>query len=353
MQFLKKHPRYALAFAVVSVALAILLFDFVFIVNEGGDASMYVDVLENVKLNGVEQTVSIRSEKKDAPLLLYLHGGPGDTALPLVLKYNKSLEQDFTVVVWEQRGAGKSYYKFAKNEELTIDTFVEDTHALVTYLLERFSQEKLYVVGHSWGSVIGLRFIQQYPQLVHTYIGCGQVVNMQKSSQMAYDYALRENIAAKNKKTVDRLNAITPTYQSEGWLDDLLFVTKQVVKHKGSLYGKTSYNSFVWDFITSDKYNLKDLLNREKGSLQSIQRLWQELMTVNFEDVKSFDVPVIFIEGRFDEHVSSKLAEAYWGTIETKKEFYWFEQSCHFPQWSEAEKFNGTLRALVKDSLAE
>lgn len=170
---------------------------------------------------------------------------------------------------------------------------------------------------------------------------------MKKSSQMAYDFALTKNITVKNQKNVARLKAITPTYENDAWLDDLLFVTKQVVKHKSSLYGKTNYNGFVWDFITSDKYSLKDLLNREKGSLQSIQRLWQELMTVNFEDVKSFDVPVIFIEGRFDEHVSSKLAEDYWSTIETEKEFYWFEQSCHFPQWSEAEKFSGILLDLL------
>lgn len=172
---------------------------------------------------------------------------------------------------------------------------------------------------------------------------------MQKSSQLAYDFALAKNITAKNQKNVDRLKAITPTYESDAWLDELLFVTKQVVKHKGSLYGKANYNSFVLDFIASDKYSFKDLLNREKGSLQSIQRLWTELMTVNFEDIKNYDVPVIFIEGRFDEHVSSKLAEDYWSTIETEKEFYWFEQSCHFPQWSEAEKFSGIIRSLKEE----
>lgn len=334
------------AVLVPTIFMYMLLSCLTFPAQKGGGAPMFIDVMENIEINDVMQCVSICAEKKDAPLLLYLHGGPGDAALPLVLKYNKALEKDFTVVVWEQRGAGKSYYKFAQDEELTIDTFVGDTHELVTHLLEKFSQEKLYLVGHSWGSVIGLKFIQQYPQLIHTYVGCGQVVNMQKSSQMAYDFALTKNIAAGNQKNVDRLNAISPTYENDAWFDDLLFVTKQVVKHKGSLYGKANYNSFVWDFITSDKYSLKDLLNREKGSLQSIQHLWQELMTVNFEDIKSFGVPVIFIEGRFDEHVSSKLAGAYWGTIETEKEFHWFEKSCHFPQWSEAEKFSGIIRGI-------
>lgn len=232
---------------------------------------MYLDEIANIKINGTMQYISIRAEKKDTPLMLYLHGGPGDAALPLVLKYNKALEMDFTVVVWEQRGAGKSYYKFTEADDLTIDTFVQDTFVLVTHLLEKFSEEKLYLIGHSWGSVIGLKFIQQYPQLVHTYIGCGQVVNMQKSSQMAYNFALSKNLTTNHQKVVNRLKTIVPTYVNDAWLTDLLFVTKQVVKHRGSLYGKTNYNNFVWDFIASNRYNLKDLINREKGSLQSIQ----------------------------------------------------------------------------------
>ena len=102
----------------------------------------------------------IRSEQERAPLLLYLHGGPGDTALPLVLKYNRELERSFTVAVWEQRGAGKSYYPFRPDETITIDTFLQDLLELTQYLLDHFHQKKLYLVGHSWGSVLGLRFIQ-------------------------------------------------------------------------------------------------------------------------------------------------------------------------------------------------
>lgn len=85
---------------------------------------MYIDEQSKLNLNGVPQFISIRAEKENAPLLLYLHGGPGDAALPLVMKYNKMLEQQFTVVVWEQRGAGKSYYKFGGN--ITIDVFLRD-----------------------------------------------------------------------------------------------------------------------------------------------------------------------------------------------------------------------------------
>lgn len=302
---------------------------------------MHINEQSKINLNGVPQFISIRAEKENAPLLVYLHGGPGDAALPLVMKYNKMLEQQFTVVVWEQRGAGKSYYKFDGN--ITIDVFLKDLHVLVDYLLSHFHQRSLYLLGHSWGSILGLRFTSEYPELVRTYIGCGQVVNMKKSSKIAYDYAL----AHADKKSLKKLREIDYSYHGNTWLKDLLFVTKQVVKHKGSLYGRTNYNDLVLPFLFSRYYTLSDLIRRQKGSLQAIQYLWQEVMEIDFEAQTQYGVPIIFIEGRYDSHVSSVLAKKYFDRIETEKRFYWFEKSCHFPQWSESERFNRLLCDLL------
>lgn len=296
---------------------------------------MYIEEQSRIMLNGAPQFVSIRAEKKNAPLLLYLHGGPGDAALPLVRTFNKELEQCFTVVVWEQRGAGKSYYKFDETP-VTIDVFLEDLHTLVTLLLSRFGQSALFLWGHSWGSVLGLRFLERHPELVRAYVGCGQVVNMKKSCRAAYEFAL----AHADEKSLLRLRGIDCSYTGEGWLDDLLFVTGQVVKHKGSLYGRTNYNDLIKPFLFSNGYSLPDLIRRQKGSLQAIQYLWQELMKTDFEGHTKFNSPVLFAEGRHDSHVSSALAKAYFDTIETEKQFFWFEESCHFPQWSESGRFN-------------
>lgn len=301
---------------------------------------MDIDEQVSLKINGVLQYVSIRAERKNAPLLLYLHGGPGDAALPLVMKYNRALEKSYTVVIWEQRGAGKSYYQF--QEAVTIDDFLQDLYELTKYLLDRFAQAALYLLGHSWGSVLGLRFIQLHPELVHTYIGCGQVVNMRKSCQEAYDFACRHA----GKKEWKRLQKIDCTYTADSWLKDLLFVTGQVVKHKGSLYGQTNYQKLITPFLGSKYYTISDLIRRQKGSLQAIQYLWQELMQVNFEGQTRYQVPIILIEGRHDSHVSSALAKKYFDTIETKKKFYWFEESCHFPQWSENERFHKVMDQL-------
>ena len=304
--------------------------------------------IEYIEINNTMQCVSICTKKPDNPILLYLHGGPGDAVMPLVAKYNKGLEDIFTVVTLEQRGAGKSYYPFSEKDNIKIDAFVEDIYALSIKLLERFDQEKLYLVGHSWGSVLGIKFIKRYPDLVHAYVGCGQVVNMKKSSQIAYDFAIQKNEINQNKKVLLKLKSIDCSYQQESWLNDLLFVTGQVIKHKGSLYGKTNFNRFIFDFLLSPDYSLKDLINRQKGSMQSIKYLWQELMDINFENITKFEVPVIFVQGRGDYQVSSVLVNEYFQTIKSKKKFYWFENSCHFPQWSEPERFYEVMKSITE-----
>lgn len=303
---------------------------------------MYIEEHKKIEINGVKQHVSIIAQKENLPLLLYLHGGPGDAALPLVMKYNKELTESFTLVIWEQRGAGKSYYKFIK--PVTIGDYLDDLHQLVKLLLERFNQEKLYIIGHSWGSVLGLSYINLHPEYVHKYIGCGQVVNMRKSCQAAYDFALLHA----EGKALDRLKNIDCSYRSDNWLKDLLFVTGQVVKHKGSLYGRTNYNDLIKPFLFSSYYTISDIIRRQKGSLQSIKFLWQELMGIDFESQVEYDVPIVFIEGRYDSHVSSDIAKEYYESIKSDKEFYWFDKSCHFPQWSEKERFNSILAELAE-----
>lgn len=303
---------------------------------------MYIEEHKKIEINGVKQHVSIITQKDNLPLLLYLHGGPGDAALPLVMKYNKELTENFTLVIWEQRGAGKSYYKFIK--PVTIGDYLDDLHQLVKLLLERFNQEKLYIIGHSWGSVLGLSYINLHPEYVHKYIGCGQVVNMRKSCQAAYDFALLHA----EGKALDRLKNIDCSYRSDNWLKDLLFVTGQVVKHKGSLYGRNNYNDLIKPFLFSSYYTISDIIRRQKGSLQSIKFLWQELMETDFERYVEYDVPIVFIEGRYDSHVSSDIAKEYYESINSDKEFYWFDKSCHFPQWSEKERFNSILAELAE-----
>lgn len=304
-------------------------------------------MIEKININGSDLYFSIKGENIENPVLLVLHGGPGDTSLPMVSKYNKELEQYYTVVVLEQRGAGKSYYDFSDNDEICIDDFVEDTYHLSLYLLEKFKKDKLFLTAHSWGSVIGMKFILKHPEVVTAYIGCGQVINMRKTTETSFQYALNKNIEKHNDKIVNKLKEIDYYYEGEDWFKELLFVTREVVKNGGSIYNKTSYNKFVWQFLISKDYSFQDLIKRQKGSIQSIKKLWPELMTIDFESINNFNVPVIFIEGRNDFHASSKVVEDFYEKIISEKQFFWFEESCHFPQWTESEKYNHIMIDLL------
>lgn len=307
-----------------------------------------IDCIEKIELNGVNQYISIKGNNIQNPILLVLHGGPGDTSLPMVNKYNEPLEDYYTVIVWEQRGAGKSYYNFDENHDLTIDTFVNDAYVLSTYLLKKFDRKKLYITAHSWGSVIGLRLILNHPEIVHAYIGCGQVVNMQTVTRYAYDFVLQKNIEDGNKKNIAKIRGIDATYRSYDWFENLMFITKEVVKYGGSWYGRKNYNNMVWDFLASTEYSFVDIYKRQKGCEQAIKSFWPELMKTDFEDNLHFEVPVVFIEGKHDYHVSSKSVEEYYNHIKTEKYLYVFENSAHFPQWEEHDKYNEIMINLLK-----
>lgn len=126
----------------------------------------------------------IKSKNVSNPVLLFVHGGPG---MP-EYKYSSALEDNFTVVWWDQRGAGLSYHSGMSKEKMTTEQFVSDTIEVSKYLCQRFKQEKIYLLGHSWGSLIAIQAAQKSPELYYAYIGVAQITNQIESEKIAYDY---------------------------------------------------------------------------------------------------------------------------------------------------------------------
>ena len=136
-----------------------------------------IDRLEQVELGGVRQWISIRAADPHAPVLLFLHGGPGSANLAKLRLQVPQLEKHFVVVTWDQRGAGKSASLGFDYSTLSIEQMVSDAHELVTYLKTRFGVEKIYLMGFSWGTVIGLSLADRYPQDFYAYIAVSQIVD--------------------------------------------------------------------------------------------------------------------------------------------------------------------------------
>ncbi len=273
--------------------------------------------------------------------------------LPVMTGINKDLENDFIVVNWDQRGAGKSYYPFSQSDDIDIETFISDTHELTKLLLKKFNKEKIYIMGNSWGSVIGIQVAQRYPKLYYAYIGIGQVVNMKENERLSYEYTLEQAILRNDKKAKKELEDIGAEHFNRiDWFKCLLLQRKYLVKYGGAIYGESNYLCLEKHFLSSPEYSLIDIMNRVRGSKQSLKMLWLKLLKINlFEISTQFDLTIYFIEGRHDYNAPSSIASEYYESIKAPiKELIWFENSAHFPQWEEPKKFHNILKKVKKET---
>ena len=146
-----------------------------------------IDFVEEVEIGGIGQWIMANGKHADLPVLLWVHGGPGSGQMPVARYYNSNLEEEFIVVHWDQRGAGKSNSKDFDESTMTVNQFLEDTHAITQYLKKRFEKEKIFLLGHSWGTQIGMVTVSKYPEDYIAYIGVGQLANHYGSHVIAHD----------------------------------------------------------------------------------------------------------------------------------------------------------------------
>lgn len=308
--------------------------------------------LEKINLGGQEQWILIRGVDTKKPIILFLHGGPGTSNMCLLRKYTHELEKHFIVVTWDQRGAGKSYKSIHPHSSMTINKFVLDIGELTELLCHRFNQKKLFLVGHSWGSVIGIFSVQKYPDLYYAYIGIGQISNMQKNEKVSYDWTLAQATKAKDKRAVRTLSDIGKPPYTGDWQKKTITQRGLLGKYGGELYGnsKGAFPLIFSSLIFATEYNIMDKVNFFRGIFKSIHLLWQELLTVDLEkQALFFKVPMYFVLGRHDYEVPSVLAKQYFNLINApKKELIWFENSAHLANIEESEKFNNLLIKLMQ-----
>lgn len=309
-----------------------------------------------VAIGGVEQWILIRGENRNNPVLLLLHGGPGSPETGLFRHFNHELEKHFVVVNWDQRGCGKSYSKEMAKAELSVDMYVEDICELTKYLMKKLQKEKVFLFGHSWGTMIGTLAIHKHPELFYAYVGTGQCSDMPKSELRSYQYALEQAEKYKHKKAIAELTKIGEPKNGDytGGIAGISIQRKWLMYFKGAVHGSKSLGRFIKVILTSKEYNLSDCWKFLKGmNAPSRNRLSQSglLKTNLFDIVKEVKVPVYFFLGRHDYQVPSSVSEEYFHFLKApKKTLEWFEDSAHLACFEEPEKFN---RLMVEKVLAE
>ena len=306
--------------------------------------------LREFRLNGRKEWISLRGENRDKPLLLFLAGGPGGSQLAATRYELAELEKNFVVVNWEQPGAGKSYSAIAK-KQLTPEIYVKDGTALVRSLLKEFQQEKLYLMGESWGSALGVFMVKERPELYHAFMGTGQMVAFEETEKI--DYALAMKLAKENgdQKVVDTLlkNGEPPYYgktvtvKSSAYLN---YLSQAMAKNPEI---QNAGFATLRD-LSAKEYGLLDKVNYLRGILQTFNHVYPQLYGIDLrKDYPKLEVPVYFLLGKHDLNAPISLVEDYYEKLEApEKEIIWFEHSGHNPWMNEPERFVEVVQQLAE-----
>lgn len=311
-----------------------------------------VDIKEKVVLGGLPQQIHIRGESESLPVLLCLHGGPGVSNRHSIMQ-TKELFDSFLTVAWDQRGTAGSY-KGAKAEDLTISQLVSDANELIEYLRKKFSKEKVFVMGGSWGSLLGTMLLKAHPEHIYAFVGFGQVVNIDKNEQICWQFTLDEARKAGNKADEETLLKIGPPVMGcyKGGFDSMMKQRNIMMKYGG--YSKEKGKQSYWDamvkpMLKSGEYTLSDLVGYVKGYKFVLKNMWEEIGKTDFPSTcTKFDAPIFIFDGRLDYNTPAELVEDWFNMIEAPvKELHWFEKSGHNPMSDEPAKFISLLKAKL------
>jgi len=291
----------------------------------------------------------LRGESVANPPLILLHGGPGLSETGFFRHFNAPLEKSFTVVYWDQRGAGKSFDRNIPRSSMTVEQFISDLDELVDAVRKRLGKGRVVVFGHSWGSALGVLYAARFPEKVAAYVGSGQIGDWAAGESASYAFALAEAQRLGKHRAVKQLRAIgPPPHTAEELRTQRMWLSR--------LEGSTRPRS-MWKLgravLAGKEASVFDLPGAMRGFRFSLGAMWTEVSRLNLvELVPALHMPVFFFLGRNDHWVPAELSVAYVDALTApSKELVWFEQSGHEPFVDEPAKFNAAMAELVRPVL--
>jgi pimeloyl-ACP methyl ester carboxylesterase len=307
-----------------------------------------IAALEPVRLGGVEQWLLMRGRSIHNPLLLFLSGGPGGSEMAWVRHFNAALEEHFVVVQWDQRGAARSYAALKDRDALTLEQFVSDASELLELLTTRFSQDKVFLVGHSWGSILGVLLAQRRPERIHAYVGTGQQVNFLENDTVSHLRAHELAMRYDDRQALAKLARIgPPPYTGPDMVKRYMALTSLASRHAGR---RSIVPELLSTLLKAPEYSLRDKVHLFLGLKETFPLVYPQLAGLDLAaQVPRLEVPVWFLLGREDYVTPSEIAARYLEQLEApSKTLLWFEHSGHTPPFEEPEKFNRVLIQQVR-----
>jgi pimeloyl-ACP methyl ester carboxylesterase len=312
---------------------------------------MKIATMEKVKVGGVDQWLVLSGRDASKPGLLFLHGGPGTPETAFLHHFNRNLENHFIVVAWEQRGAGKSYAPGIPPESMTLEQFVRDAHEVTQVVKQRFGREKLYLVGHSWGAILGILTAHRYPEDYAAYVGVSQPVTFAENEAISYQWALDTAIARKNRRAIRELQAIGAPVDGRyaGGFEAWLMKGKWIRAFGGALYGKDALPVLGRILLLSPDYALRDKVNYLRGEQFTLTHMAEALMQMDLrQQVAELGIPCYFCHGRHDYQALCSLAEGLFRQIEApRKRFVAWENTAHGALFEQPARFLELMLEIV------
>ena len=309
-----------------------------------------VQRLEAVRIGGIDQWVSVRGADKRNPVLLLIHGGPGYVSIPLSWWFARGWEDYFTVVQWDQRGTGKTYLlndPKAVGQTLTRERMEADTEEMVSWARKEFGKKKIFVVGHSWGSYLGLQLARKHPEWLYAYIGVEQMTNMPESERRGWTFAMDNARREGNAPAIRELESIAPYFSPPDFspLKDLYTERKWVDHYGGTMTYRDPADEGHLAELSPD-YTDAEIARVWDGNEFAEKYLLQGAVEVDLSQIQHLDCPLIVFAGRHDFNVNSQVAADWFAKVTApSKQFVWFEHSAHLPMTEEPGKF---LVSLVR-----
>jgi proline iminopeptidase len=304
--------------------------------------------LTRVEVGGHDLAMMIRGDSVDKPVLLFLAGGPGGTEMGAMRRHGQALERDFVVATFDQRGTGKSYDDLDPTSTLTLDGAVSDAVGVTNYLRERFHQDKIYVVGQSWGTILGVLAVQQHPELYRAYIGTGQMVSVRETDRIFYRDTLAWARRTGNTGLVDKLTASGPppytdflNYEAALTNDPEVYPYDHSRNSEGA--GGFSENLFV------EEYSLMEQLHNLGAFMDVFTVLYPQLQDIDFRtDAAELEVPVYLVQGRHEAPGRARPAEEWFRMLDApKKQLIFLDTSGHRPLFEQPELFHQVMTETV------
>jgi proline iminopeptidase len=311
-----------------------------------------IDEQREISIGGTKQWITVRGRDRSNPILLFIHGGPGAPEMPTSWTFQNPWEDYFTVVQWDQRGSGKTYN--ANDPATTAPTVTtarmeQDADEVVQYLRATYHKDKIFVLGHSWGSILGLELAHAHPEWLYAYIGMGQMIDTRESERRGYLAALKAAEDAHDEAAVKELKSIAPYPEADGAvpLDKINIERKWSVKYGGLSWRRDSYGFYYHATQLSPDYTDADLAAIDKGSELSLGALLPAFVGFDARSMTDFRCPIVLFNGRHDDTTSATVAADWFAHVRApEKKLVWFENSAHLMQIEEPGR---VLVHLVED----